>query len=508
MADGIIAADLFSLKARPSAPNSAGRWYWGRLCSKPAGTAYALRREEGLFPGVDKGTVGMNARNVIFTDVAVLGAGPSGCSAGVEAVRAGAGVIIVEATGELGGNGAFSTGYMAFANSELQRRQGIVDSADLLVDDMVREVELQRSAGYEPAFSLELAHRYASESASAYEFLVSLGFEFGRFIPRPRVHTVDRLLALKSPAQFRELFTLACDGLGIKTMLRHRATQLIMSDGRVAGVVVKRSDGDEVELRAAKGVIVATGGFQANRDMRSRYRPQMNVTLPYKGIDTAYGDGQRMLEAVGCELVNMEMIVEQVQAASRFVEDCIAVNEAGNRFHDETGPYLERRTKLSEQLGGIGYYVFDERAAQRHAQLIAEMPGPPKQFASVSEVARGIGCVSSELEQTISGWNALVESTATRDPDFGRVVFPDPRVGFRGPPFFVIRMGLGVMPTVGGARVTTNLKALHADGAVIPGVFAVGDSMGLLNPAAGLGGIHLGSGVTLGRAAGRYVAAL
>jgi succinate dehydrogenase/fumarate reductase flavoprotein subunit len=202
----------------------------------------------------------------------------------------------------------------------------------------------------------------------------------------------------------------------------------------------------------------------------------------------------------------MSVIPQYVRGPSRFVEDCIAIDGDGRRFHDEAGPYLERVAALMQQPGAIGYYFWDTRAAERNAQHIAEIPGTPKRFDDLAGVARAVGCDASTLAVTVDRWNALVASDADKDPDFGRVIFPAERTGIETPPYFVIPMVLGVGGTNGGARVSIDMAVRRQSGEVIPGLFAVGDCASGVNCAVGLGGVHLGSAVTLGRVAGRSVA--
>jgi succinate dehydrogenase/fumarate reductase flavoprotein subunit len=445
------------------------------------------------------------------TDVLVLGAGPGGLFTAWVAAQSGASVTIVEPTGELGGNGAFSTGYMAFANSSMQREAGIEDSAELFLRDLVKEVETgieEQGVLEQPDFDVDLAFRFASESGQAFEDMTNLGFQFGRFVPRPRQHSVDRMVALTDPGQFRDALSRVLHSLGVKVKFRHRALEFITSGGQLSGVVLANEKSEHVEQVADRAIVVATGGYQGSVEVRRRFRPDQDPTSSFKGLDTSIGDGHQMLEKAGADLINMPVIPQQVQVASRFVEECIAVNEDGRRFEDEAGPYGERMRLLLEQPGGVGYYICDARSADRYPQLIAEMPLPPKRFNSVAEIARAIDCPVAELASTIDRWNEAVESGVNRDPEFGRVIFPDPRIGIREPPYAVIPMAIGVSPTVGGAKVTVDMEVQRANGDVIPRLLAVGDCIGAVNSAAGLGGVHLASAVTLGRVAGRTAASM
>jgi succinate dehydrogenase/fumarate reductase flavoprotein subunit len=438
-------------------------------------------------------------------DVLVLGAGPGGAAAALAAARGGADVTIVDSRGEVGGNGAYSTGYIAFADIPLQREHGIDDSPEALLADMCAEVERQR-ARFDPEFDVDLARLFAEESRNAYSFLDDLGFEFGRFIPRPRQHTVDRMTVVVNPAQFGDTLAAELETAGVDLQRYQRVTELIRTGGEVIGATVSQKGKEERTLCARRGVIVALGGYQASAELRAKYQPTQDPRSPYPGLDNVKGDGHVLMEAIGAELVNMHMIPQLVRMPSRFLEEVIAVNGWGERFEDETGPYDERLERFLEQPEQIGYYIGDSVGLERVAQLVAEAPQRAKWFPTMEAVARAIGCEVDVLLGTMGRWNATVESGAERDPDFGRVIFPEPRHGISTPPFGVIPMVPGIAGSVGGARVGLDMGVLDCDGARIPGLYAVGDCVGTVNPATGLGGIHLSTAVTLGLVAGRAAA--
>lgn len=441
----------------------------------------------------------MPLSSTVSADVAVLGAGPSGLTAAHSAALAGADVVLIDATGAPGGNAAFSSGYMAFAGTSLQRQQGIDDSPELFLQDMIDEAERKR-ADFDPHFNLPVARRFAERSAEAFDYLCGLGFSFGRFVPRPYQHSASRMLSLRDATEFNTVFAKAIEAAKVRTMFWSRARDLLREGDVIRGVRVSGRSGRDFEVRAER-TIVCTGGYQASAELRARYQPRFDPQAPYQGLDTIIGDGQMMMERAGGELVNMHVVPELVKISSRLVEECIAVNESGQRFCDEAGPYSERVAALRRQAGGMGYFLFDEITRQRLPQLIADLPGTARQAATIREVARLIGAPADVLESTVARWNSVVESGADRDPEFGRVVFPDPRLGIRQPPFSVVRMKVGTDISAGGALVRPDLEVLRADGTPVPGLYAAGDCCGAVNAAAGLGGIHLASAVTLARVA-------
>jgi succinate dehydrogenase/fumarate reductase flavoprotein subunit len=437
-------------------------------------------------------------------DVVVAGAGVGGMSAALEAARAGARVVVIEATADLGGNAARSTGYMAFAGTSRQRHEGIDDGPDLLFEDLMREVD-RRRRDFGIVFDSGLARRFADESADAYDFLGGLGVRFGRWVPRPKQHSANRMVAIAVNTDFRTCFERALGDASITVLREHRVVALEREGGRVSGVLAQGA-GSQRRIAARAGVVLATGGYQANHALRRRYQPQHLADTVFPGLDSCRGDGQLLAQAAGADLINMSMIPIYIRVSSGLLEDTIAVNAHGRRFHDETGPYFDRVEALGRQPGESGHYLFDAHAAERKPLLVAGLPGPVRTADTLTELATAIGADPAVLAQTVSDWNALVTSGAERDPEFGRVVFPEPRRAIAEPPFHFTPTVLGATFTAGGLSVDDDLQALDIHGEPIAGLFAVGDCLGGVNPAAGVGGLHISSAVTLGRAAGRRVA--
>jgi succinate dehydrogenase/fumarate reductase flavoprotein subunit len=437
-------------------------------------------------------------------DVVVVGGGVGGASAAVEAARAGASVVVLEAGDSIGGNAARSTGYLAFANTRMQREAGIQDSAEAFLADMKAEIERQ-SERYGILFDEALARRYAEESGAAYDFLVDLGVRFNRFIPRPKQHTVDRMVDTVDVTMFRTAFERALQELGVHVAAGTRVQRLLIENDRVAGVrAAMRGSGEVVEVHASNGVVLAAGGYQGNVDLRRRYQPAHLADTPYLGVDTDRGDGHVMGAAVGGDLVNMTMIPPLIMVASAFVEDAIAVNAAGERFHDEAGPYDDRVAALMAQPGRVAHYVYDDRVARDKSLLIEQMPDDSVEAATLAGLAAAIGCDADALEATVEAWNTAVQTG--RDEAHARVIFPSRGVGIVEPPFHACRMVVGINFPAGGFRVTTDMEVVDVYGETVPGLFAVGDCVGGIAPAIGLGGLKITPAVTLGRVAGRVAA--
>lgn len=442
----------------------------------------------------------------VEADVVVLGTGPAGMAAVAAAAAEGAEVVAVEAMEHIGGNAVWSTGYLAFVGSDMQRQQGIADSEELFVSDSRAMVDMARDQ-----FGIEwdeaLVRLFARESARTYRILTERGVRFSRFIPRPRQHTVDRMAAVEDSWMIGRAFRADFERDNVTTLYETVADRLVTEDGRVTGVLAHRlSDGTRYVLHARRGVVLATGGYQSNPELRRRYQPEFVARAPYLGVDTCRGDGHLMGQAVGGDLVNMTFVPPLVIVSSSVVEDAIAVNSAGERFHDEAGPYEERVERMHAQPERRAWYVVDDVVAREKAGLLGQMPEPAVQAGTLAELAVVIGVPADALSRTVARWNGFLGTDATVDPDHGRVVLPPGRRRCATAPFTAVPMVEGVNFCCGGFRVTTDMQVIDVFGAPIPGLFAGGDCVGGLNPVSDLGGIHICGGLTLGRVAGTAVA--
>jgi succinate dehydrogenase/fumarate reductase flavoprotein subunit len=438
-------------------------------------------------------------------DVVVVGAGPGGLAAAVAAADEGATVLVLEALDEIGGNAIWSTGYLAFCDFAMQHEAGIADNVEAFLADAAAEVERQRDR-YGIVWDRELTRLYAERSSGTYDFLRRYGVTFERFIRRPQQHTVDRMVDLTDTFSIQRAFQAALDERGVAVWFGRRARRLLVRDGRVAGVVAEH-DGRDEDVHARRGVVLATGGYQAGVEVRRRYQPEHLAATPYLGVATCRGDGHVMGERIGGALFNMTMIQPLVIVASALVEDSIAVNADGRRFHDEAGPYDDRVAALLVQPDRLAHYVFDGRTAADKRDLVDQMPAEAVEAASLDELAARIGCPARALTETVTRWNATLADPDGADDDFGRVVLPAGRRGITDPPFSAARMVIGVNFPAGGFRTTSELAVVDLDGAAIPGLWAAGDTVAGVNPCLGLGGIHICSALTLGFVAGAAAAA-
>ena len=433
-------------------------------------------------------------------DVIVVGGGPAGMAAALEAANNDSSVILLEADDRIGGNAARSTGYLCFQSFDMQDAIGVSDSVEKFVEDMVAEIGRQ-DRRYGITFDKNLAELFAEKSSDTYKWLLELGFTFNRFLPRPKQHSVNRMVDVTDTTMFTDLFEKALEKAGVNIIVNTRIKRLIEDGEKVVGAI-----SDTEQFLAEKGIILAAGGYQGNSEIRRKFQPALMANTPYLGTEHDVGDGHIMGQELGGDLINMTMIPPLIMVASALVEESIAVNLEGKRFHDEAGPYDYRVDALSSQKQELAWYIFDERTFKDKKQLVEEMPEDSFSAETLRELAKLIGCEENTLEETVNSWNNTVSSTVNEDPEFGRVIFPQPRLGICEGPFHACRMIVGINFPAGGFRVTKDMQVINVFGEPIKGLFAVGDCAGGLGPVIGMGGMRITPALTLGRVAGKNIA--
>jgi 3-oxosteroid 1-dehydrogenase len=324
----------------------------------------------------------------------------------------------------------------------------------------------------------------------------------------------------------------ACLDLGVEPVTEHRALRLIVEDRAVVGVALERADGSTVDVRARGGVVIATGGFEWNEELKRAFiRGPLTRTV---AVPTNTGDGLTMAMRVGAALGNMReawwvptidvdvpgwgTVTWQVNG-ERSRPHCIMVNGDGVRFTDEAANYNAFGNAFHvvdvvrfEYVNHPAWMVFDSHYVRAYGLAGHKDPDATPQWITsaptLSALAAAIGVPAGALEATVARWNAHVADG--HDPDFRRGVsahdrfWGDAAFGLTpqttlGPldtaPFHAVRVHSGCLGTKGGPRTDAHARVHDVDGNVIPGLYAAGNAM-----ASAMGMTYGGHGGTLGPA--------
>ncbi|OBF93421.1 FAD-binding protein [Mycobacterium sp. 852002-51152_SCH6134967] len=320
--------------------------------------------------------------------------------------------------------------------------------------------------------------------------------------------------------------------LGVTPRTNARAVELLSDPLGITGARISQ-DGNEFTVRARRGVILGTGGFEWDRKLVEAYLrgPMRGPVSPPNNT----GDGLRMAMAHGADLANMGEawwvpIVQlpgdtfQGRPRSRSVRlertrpRSIIVNRAGKRFLNEAGEYNSMAGPFHYLDPKLGYandpawIVFDSLHLKKYGFLGIEPDGPAPDWFSPSkdlvELGEKTGIDPDGLARTLQSWNDGVAHD--RDPDFARGSSaydgywgddkaPTPPGRTLGPidtpPYYAVPVSIGAMGTKGGPRTDCDGRVLHVNGSAIPGLFAAGNAM-----AGATGKAYGGAGGTIGPA--------
>lgn len=433
------------------------------------------------------------------TDIVIVGAGGAGMTAAISATQAGKDVILLEKMPYVGGNTTKATGGMNAAETHYQAEQGIEDSVEQFVEDTME--------GGHQINDIDLVTKMAEESAAGIDWLDSIG------APLPKVAfsggaTNARIHAPEDGSGVGEYLVTAflnqLNELGINVMYNTKATHLLTDGGAVVGVEAE-SDSTVYKI-SADAVILATGGFGANEDMYTQYRPDLKGTVT-TNAPGATGDGIVMAQEVGADLVDIEQIqlhptVEQ--ATSMLITEsvrgngAILVNQSGKRFVDE----METRDVVSaaelEQEGEYAYVIFDQNlrdGLKAIEKYVAS--GIVTEADTIEELAEKLEIDPATLKETLDNWNKAVADQ--NDPEFGRTTAMDADLSVA--PYYAIKIAPGIHHTMGGVKINTDAEVIDTDGNVIPGLFAAGEVTGGVHGGNRIGGNAVADIVVFGKVA-------
>ncbi len=526
------------------------------------------------------------------TDVLIIGAGAAGLSAAVAAHDSGANVTVIEKGSKLGGTAAISGGIVWVPSNPSMQEKGIADSRDdalayfrsldhgemsddsleAFVDEGANALQFLTERG---ALDLELLEGYPdyyldnpgakSDGGRAldnalFDFTslgdwsdkvynggeivrmmlleTPLGGGSGIVDPDEMKRRVEGDLRGWGQALIGRLLK-ACLDRDIEILLETTARKLTLQDGRVVGATVT-CGGAETTIRACRGVVLATGGFEWDEELKTTFLrgPLTSPASP----PTNTGDGLKMALTAGAGLGNMTSawwIPTLSESGARWPDNgapekdaqrsvpvliertlphSLMVNGQGKRFCNEATNYSALAGAFhSFDPATYGYnnlpaYLIVDSQYRGRYPIASVMPGDPSpdwivEAPDLAGLAAAIGVDAAQLEATVSRFNTHVENV--NDPDFGRGVSAYDRFyGDRSRdgaaatlgkvevgPFFAVRIDLGALGTNGGPRTNGMAQVLNVYGAIIPGFYGAGNVIS--NPT---GSVYAGAGGTLGPA--------
>ena len=449
-------------------------------------------------------------------DVVVVGTGGAGFTAAISAANKGKSVLLMEKLGIYGGSTSLSGGEMAVPGNWIQVQEGIEDSPELMTEDML--------VGGDNIGDPDLV---ATICNNVYDAAQWLTFEGGVAWEHNQLffggHSVKRSIipkGHKGNAMTTKL-TERAQGIANLTLVDNtKATELVVTDGAVTGIKAENTvTGDTYEF-ACKAVVLASGGFGSNVEMREQANPDFGAQFNSTDSVGAQGDGLTMASAIGAELIDMDLIqtypICDVDTGAliylddmRLDERTIMFNKEGERFVEE----LDRRDVLSNailaQTDERAYEIWDQAAADEtgvvdiHHDEYENLTSRGLCVAAdtIEEACEPFGIDAEALKATIERWNGFVDAGA--DEDFN---YRGEMRKIETPPYYIVVYKPAVHYTMGGLHINTDAQVLDTAGNPIPGLYAAGEVAGHKMGTNRLGSTSMSDIYTFGRIAGNNAA--
>jgi 3-oxosteroid 1-dehydrogenase len=317
---------------------------------------------------------------------------------------------------------------------------------------------------------------------------------------------------------------------GVPVWLETALVDLETQGDRVVGVRVNKQ-GEETVIRARYGVLLASGGFERNEEMRQKYQREPIGAQWTVGAQENTGDGIEAGLRLGAAVAFMDdawwgpSIVlsggPYFCLAERTLPGCLMVNAQGNRFANEAAPYVDAVHAMYGEGDGPArnfptWLIADQRYRNRYmfAGLYPGQPFPGRWYkagavfkaGSLAELAAAIEVPADALTATVERFNGFAKSGTDEDFQRGESAYDkyygDPRnrpnpclAALETGPFYAVRIVPGDLGTKGGLRTDTAARVLREDGSIIEGLYAAGNAS-----AAVMGRTYAGPGATIGPA--------
>lgn len=472
-------------------------------------------------------------------DVLVIGSGFAGAAAALAAAEAGAEVEIVEKMAFAGGNSALSGGMMAVPGSSVQKEQGIEDSPEKLAADMLR---IGQGLG-----DIELVLALCNDASDTFEWTRRHGVVWNETLTGKGGHSAKRCMVTKEGTGQGILkpFYAELAQKGVRVRTKTFVSRILRDDpdptdpysGAVTGVELregyvfgKPDSGELVRVGVRRGIVLAYGGFAADKAYRRRLDPKLSDDLKTTNQPGATSEMWREASRIGAQIIQADWIQclptcspreEGMGLATHFADiagalyGCWVSTLTGARFASE---FADRKVLTDAIIGvmakgGLALAVADANGV---AEMEKVRPGLLKkvieagvvtEHASPEALAKAYGMDPAAFEAGLRDYNALVR--AGKDTAFGRPLEKAAKeLALDRGPWYASVMSPKIHHCMGGVAVSAATEVLDVvTDRPIPGLYAAGECTGGIHGAVRIGACAVMDCLVNGRKAGAAAAA-
>lgn len=397
----------------------------------------------------------------VTCDIAIVGGGPSGLAAAISAKQTNpdANVIVVEKMDILSGNGKFDMNFFDLINSEAQKAAGNEKYTVNQVENFIADKE----SSFESAERIEVWANEANQlDAWLREMGVELNYNYGG---TNHLAEEDQYSGEVIQAGLEK----TANELGVDIRTGTKGTDLVMTDGTCTGVTVTNNDNESYTINA-KAVIVATGGFSANKELLAEYAPGYEV-LNTSNQMGATGDFVKIFEENGFMMDEMDRmsvfanIIVPRRDLTGGADMNLLVNSKGEIL-DNSASGLDRYDQMEAQEDGTTYYLTDSTGYDSFYRIRKHVGlGYYTEGATLEELGEALGIDGAALAENVAAYNeeqAALGEEGTRPLDAEG-------------PYYAVKVEPAIHMTKGGVVCNEKAQVLYEDGSVVSGLYASGE---------------------------------
>lgn len=505
------------------------------------------------------------------TDVVVIGGGGAGLTAAISAAKNNANVIIVEKNGEIGGNTLVCGAIYNAPDRELQKKLtmseeklGVVEKAlnetpvndehKKLQDEVRTELEefkkanpdgkqgvfdsenwfaLQTYNGGDKIGNLNLIKTFANNAFATLTLLKGMGFKIFDSVSQGAGALWERTHTSVMPMGTGIISTLLNEVKkhdNIKILTYVEAKEILVNDNKeIIGVKCLDKNNKEFTISITKGVVIATGGFSANKEMLNKYNTKwkdLNSATTTNRETSSTGSGIDMGIKVGADTVDMSQIqllylgnvkngklTRYPKRDVNAVDEIIFIDKNGKRFVNEG----DRRDVISESIFNLDenfFYILESGDGDDYVNIYGSDFESADGFSfkylvdneyiyvgdTLEELCEKINVPVENLRATLEDFNKCVDGE--KKDDFGRTLYSTKLT--KGP-YVATPRKVSVHHTMGGLKINEKAEVLDANNNVIKGLYAAGEVTGGIHGANRLGGNAVADITIFGTIAGENV---